>query len=213
MSELVYVDYLKELNNNLLDHSCNLNLDFEIGSSHVLEQLNVLEQYLIVNNLAIQGETTEGINNLIGFVELSEDLWHKRFISGKQQELKEIQKKNHLFKRGKPHEVIVVRFDDEDINEIEEELPELDVDLFDAEEQEIVEDNNIEDINDSLDEVETEESDTEDFEDDTDTPLLTDVFNDLQKAQTLFDEEDEEDYLDEYAIIEDEDEPDECRYV
>ena len=202
MSELVYVNYLKELNNNLLSHSCNLNLDFEIGSSHVLEQLNVLEQYLVVNNLALQGENSDGINNLIGFVELSEDLWHKRFVTGKQHELKEIQKRNHLFKKGKPRDIVVVHFDSDEINEIDEELPEFDIDLFD-EEQEIIENN--EDINEgSEEEIEPEEE----FEDDTNTPLLTDVFNDLQKAQILFDEEDD-DYQDEYAIIEDDEEPEE----
>ena len=215
MSELVYVNYLKELNNNLLSHSCNLNLDFEIGSSHVPEQLNVLEQYLVVNNLALQGENSDGINNLIGFVELSEDLWHKRFVTGKQHELKEIQKRNHLFKKGKPRDIVVVHFDSDEINEIDEELPEFDIDLFD-EEQEIIENN--EDINEgSEEEIEPEEEFeddtntpllTEDFEDDTNTPLLTDVFNDLQKAQILFDEEDD-DYQDEYAIIEDDEEPEE----
>ncbi len=204
MSELVYVDYLKELNNTLLTHSCNLNLDFEIGSSHVMDQLAVLEQYLSLNNLSLQGEKNTGINNLLGFVELSEDLWYKRFVADKQKELKEIQKRNQLFKKGIPHEIVVVSFEEDLINDLEEDLPDIEVDLFEDD----IDDNEIPET------VSEETSEIEDNENDTDTedeiPVLTDVFDELQKAQLLFDEEDDlDDYQDEYAIIEEEDETDE----
>ena len=202
MSELVYANYLKELNNTLLDHSYNLNVDFEIGASHIVEQLDILEQYLQLNTLELQDEQGKGINNLVGFVELSEDLWRRRFIESKQHDLKEIQKRNQLFKKGKPFDVTVVSFDNESINEIEEEL---DIDLF---EEETKEEESI-DLGVSEDTEVTDFSE-EEIEEDDGTPLLTDIFNDLQKAQNLFDNEDDlESFQDEYAIIEDDEEPEE----
>ena len=216
MSELVYVNYLKELNNNMLTHSYDLNLDFEIGSSHVMEQLGVLEQYLLLNTLELQDAEGKGIKDITGFVELSTDLWKNRYLEHKKKELKEIYKKNQLFAKGKNFEVTVCHFDLGSINEIEDELPDIDIDLF-AESEEQEEDNINEGVSEEFDteldedlEEDITEEDTDLEEEEDEAPLLTDIFNELQQAQNLFDEEDDlDEYQDEYALVEDEEEPEE----
>ena len=53
MSELTYVNYLKDLNTRVVQNGSDLGLDFEIGSSQLRTQLNVLEKYLLLNNLKL----------------------------------------------------------------------------------------------------------------------------------------------------------------
>ena len=209
MSELVYINYLKDLNSTLIENSYDLNLDFEIGSSYVMEQLNVLELYLTLNNFILQNEKGQGLSNLIGFTEVTESIWRNRYIEKRKKELQEIQKKNQLFARSSKAKIIINKFDKETIKDIEQELVDLDIDLFEEDENEI--ENNLGDNLSDFDleakySLDEENSDEDTHNDAEDAPLLTDIFNDLQKAQNLFDEDDIEDYQDEYAIVEDEEE-------
>ncbi len=211
MSEVVYVNYLKELNSKLIANSYNLNLDFELGSSHIMEQLSVLEQYLMLNNMEIQDK--KGIPNLLGFDEITEQTWWSEYIKHKVNELRKIKQKNALFSGGPKHYVNIIPFepldiediefiDEETTNEIEEtvdteeNIESEDIDLFADTEEETTEEPTVSSFS---------FNDTDEDENEDDEPLLSDIFDNLQKAQNLFDnDEDLDEFQDEYALIDDE---------
>ena len=220
MSELVYVDYLKEVNKNLVANDVDLNLDFEIGTTHIIEQLGVLEQYLTLNNLALQVEQEKGIPNLLGFPEMTEDVWQNIHRVEEQKKLKRIRQQNKLFERGTPCRLNVVMFNTDSINDYEEpEIEETDetetvetaldadnIDIFDdLENDSDSEGIEKETISPSESESELDEPfpdlDSNLEEDEEDESLLSNVFSDLQKAQALFSTDDDLDFKDEYAIL------------
>lgn len=235
MSELTYVNYLKDLNTRVVQNGSDLGLDFEIGSSQLRTQLNVLEKYLLLNNLKLQTDI-KGIDNLAGFDELTEDVWRVRKQKQLVQQQKAMKTKKLLFAKGNRISIVLEPFDTREINdyvgpepepepEIEPDVTTSDFDIDEETETEESPNDNVFDDNSSLgdslplteeeetpldDEGNEEENDyqepeqNEEEEDEDDSgPLLTDIFSDLQRAQNLFDEEDDEDeFVDEYAFVE-----------
>lgn len=233
MSELAYMTHLKQINGRLEFRQINLNIDLCVDYLHLLDQVNVLDQYLYYNNLLLRENNSSGYRDLDGFEDKTVIEWNKENNEKEQNKLleKKIRKLLYIKRNTIEEPIRVHKFDISEFNEIEEPeyieseleqniessdeinekwlepIEEDNYDLFDtlSEEQSI---ENKEEIAKTFDTIDEDIEDEQELEDNT--PLLGDMYNDLVQANQLLEdtEDDNYDFVDEYAIEEDEEEID-----
>lgn len=237
MSELAYMTHLKQINGRLEFRQINLNIDLCVDYLHLLDQVNVLDQYLYYNNLLLRENNSSGYRDLDGFEDKTVIEWNKENNEKEQNKLleKKIRKLLYIKRNTIEEPIRIHRFDISEFNEIEEpeylesDLDELEqniessdeiiekgldpieednCDLFDtiSEEQSIEE--NEEEIEKTFNTIDEDIEAEQELEDNT--PLLGDMYNDLVQANQLLEdtEDDNYDFVDEYAIEDDEEEID-----
>lgn len=234
MSELAYTTHLRQINGRLEFRQINLNIDLCVDYLHLLDQINVLDQYLYYNNLLLRENNSSGYRDLDGFEDKTVIEWNKENNEKEQNKLLEKKIRKLLYiKRNTIEEPLNIHiFDISEFNEIEEpeiesELEEIDKDIYQDIDQNIESSDEInetglepieEDNYDLFDikseeqsiEIENEEEIEDEQELEDNTPLLGDMYNDLVQANQLLEdtEDDNYDFVDEYAIEEDEEEID-----
>ena len=159
MSEFAYTTYLKQLNNRLEYRDINLGLDLTVDYMHLIDQLNVLDQYLYFNDKLVV--INLGHRDLSGIESLTVEEWNKEHNEKELKRRLEKQIRKALYiKPIEETDFIITPFNIDSLNIIEENINEIetDLDLF-------------EDISEELKETEVkQESDT--FEDTEEyTPL------------------------------------------
>ena len=236
MSELAYMTHLKQINGRLEFRQINLNIDLCVDYLHLLDQVNVLDQYLYYNNLLLRENNSSGYRDLDGFEDKTVIEWNKENNEKEQNKLleKKIRKLLYIKRNTIEEPIRVHKFDISEFNEIEETeyieskleqniessdeinekglepIEEDNYDLFDtiSEEQSIEIENEEEEVEKTFDTIDEDIEDEQELEDNT--PLLGDMYNDLVQANQLLEdtEDDKYDFVDEYAIEEDEEEID-----
>ena len=223
MSELAYTRYLKQINARLEYRTINLGIDLSVDYMHLIDQLNVLDQYLYYNNSLLTNKQG-GFNDLCGFESLTVCDWNRNNNEKEHKKLLERHIRNILYTRTPElnNDCFIKLFDTENINYI---IDEDDLDLFDDVSTENIIEENINNLSsssssspsitpqsfnvevDSFTErelgdeqicaeynYETKEDDYIEEETDDETPLLGDMYNDLVEASRLLDEDEEDDY-------------------
>ena len=147
MSELAYRTYLNQMNTRLEIRDINLGLDFNVDNLHLIDQINIIDQYLYYNNILIRIGNKNGHRDLSGFESKTVIEWNNECNEKERKRQLERQIRNllHLHKSYKNSEPILM-FDSDTINIVTEDYDNIDIDLFsDIEQQEEIE--NIQTIN------------------------------------------------------------------